>query len=82
MTQHIHLDAPHSLHDLIRGAMSRSPFLDGRQLKIDVQPEAVVISGVVGTYYQKQMAQELIRPLLGNMALQNQVEVIRRAVSV
>lgn len=62
--------------------MSRSPFLDGRQLKVDVQPEAVVISGVVGTYYQKQMAQELIRPFLGSMALQNRVEVIRRAVSV
>jgi len=75
MSQQIHLDSPHSLSNLLRSALVRSPYFGGRSLEVEVNDDSVIVSGVVQTYYQKQMVQESLRPYLGNSRLQNRLEV-------
>lgn len=75
MPQQLQIDLPHSLQDLLRGALDRSPFFGKRAVAVEILPDAIVLSGVVGSYYQKQMAQESLRPYLGSVALQNRLQV-------
>jgi hypothetical protein len=49
------------------------PFL--RHLLVTETPEEVVISGRVGSYYYKQLAQETVMPALGDRRLKNLVVV-------
>jgi hypothetical protein len=49
------------------------PFL--RHLNVTETAEEVVLSGRVGTYYYKQLAQEAVMPTLGDRRLLNQIVV-------
>jgi hypothetical protein len=49
------------------------PFV--RHLKVTETDDEVVISGRVGTYYYKQLAQEAIMPALNDRRLRNLVVV-------
>jgi hypothetical protein len=46
-----------------------------RQLEVMESDDEVVITGIVPSYYLKQMAQESVRPALGGRRLQNRVRV-------
>jgi hypothetical protein len=46
-----------------------------RRLVVIVREDEVVITGQVSSYYMKQLAQEAIRPTLGERRLLNLVEV-------
>lgn len=48
-----------------------------RRLRVQETATAVVIQGVVSSYYLKQLAQETIMPVLQRRELLNQVEVVR-----
>jgi hypothetical protein len=48
-----------------------------RRLRVEETEHTVVIYGVVSSYYQKQLAQETIKPLLGDRKLLNRVTVQR-----
>ncbi len=61
----------------LTSALVRTGFLNGRNLRFEVGDEAIVMHGVVRTYYQKQMAQETLRPLLGSRRLANLLRVDR-----
>jgi hypothetical protein len=52
-----------------------SPLPQLRRLVVTVSDEEVTISGQVTSYYLKQLAQEAIRPTLGERRLLNIVEV-------
>jgi osmotically-inducible protein OsmY len=67
---------PHELRELIESALSRSPYLSGRQLQCEVCDEDVVLRGVVHSYYQKQLAQESLRAIEGVTRIRNEIEVI------
>ena len=64
-----------SLHDLIRGALSKSHFLPSKHVQIETSGGNVRLEGTVGSFYQKQMAQELVRRVDGVETVENQLQV-------
>jgi hypothetical protein len=61
-------------------ALQNSPIPVLRQLAVEENDSAVVISGRVPSYYLKQLAQETIRRALGNRKLLNRITVDRELV--
>lgn len=62
------------LNDL-ESALGTSPYLAGKRLRIENHAGQVVVRGRVGSYYQKQMAQEALLRVEGVEALANELEV-------
>ena len=58
-------------------ALRRSPLPALRKLSLEETDCVVVINGRVSSYYLKQLAQEALRPTLGDRRLLNLVEVCR-----
>jgi hypothetical protein len=56
-------------------AIEQSPHLAGRQLRVDTESDQIVLEGVVGSYYQKQVAQETIRRIDSVRPIDNRLEV-------
>lgn len=67
------IDLP--LDDRVLTALERNPYLARRNLRFETQQGRVTLRGVVGTYFQKQMAQEAIRYVDGVDEISNQLEV-------
>jgi hypothetical protein len=55
--------------------LTTSPLPQLRRLVVTVNEAEVVITGRVSSYYFKQLAQEAIRPTIGDRRLLNRVEV-------
>ena len=53
-----------------------NPVNDLRRLEVCESDAEIVISGIVSSYYLKQMAQEAVRPALGGRRLRNRVVVL------
>lgn len=56
-------------------ALSASPIYDLRELKVEVTAAGIVISGSVSSFYHKQLAQEAVRAVAGELEVINRVEV-------
>ena len=63
------------LLDQIEGALSSSPHVPSRQVHVETIDGNVRIEGTVGTFFQKQMAQEVVRRLDGVQRIENQLQV-------
>jgi len=63
MTSYNFIDPPHDLGQVIRKAVDRFMSGSANQIHADVYDRDVVLSGVVGSWYQKQLAQESILSL-------------------
>ena len=63
------------LLDQIRGALNQSPYLSPRQVQIEATEGNVRLAGTVNSFYQKQMAQELVRRVDGVENVENQLQV-------
>lgn len=63
------------LMDRARTALESSPHLARKQLRVETRQGRVTLHGVVGSYYQKQMAQETLRKIDGVDAIDNLLEV-------
>jgi hypothetical protein len=46
-----------------------------RHLRVEGNDGSLIISGTVTCYYHKQLAQEALRPLRGDLQLVNQIKV-------
>lgn len=57
-------------------AVTSSPYLTGRKLRIETEAGRVVLHGTVGTYFQKQMAQEALRRVDGVQTIENRLVVV------
>lgn len=55
--------------------LHQSPLTHLRRLEVTVSELEVIITGKVPSYYLKQLAQETIRPTLGDRRLLNRVVV-------
>jgi hypothetical protein len=53
-----------------------NPVNDLRRLEVIESESEIVISGIVSSYYLKQMAQETVRPALNGRKLRNRVIVL------
>ena len=69
-------DTATSLLHRIGSAIHGSPHLTGHTLRIEMRPGRVVLRGVVPSYYQKQVAQEVVRMVDGVERVDNQLEVV------
>ncbi|MGA2035111.1 MAG: BON domain-containing protein [Thermoguttaceae bacterium] len=68
------IDTP-PLDDRVLTALERNPYLSRHNLRFETDQGRVTLRGVVGTYFQKQMAQESIRHLAGVQEVTNELEV-------
>ena len=64
-----------ALESRVMVALKQNPYLPGRQLNCETTEGKVVLRGVVGTYYQKQMAQETLRSIEGVHQIENLLQV-------
>jgi hypothetical protein len=53
-----------------------NPVNDLRRLEVMESESEIVVSGIVSSYYLKQMAQEAVRPALNGRKLRNRVIVL------
>ena len=53
--------ATNSIQPRAQAALAASPFYELRELVVDSLGEVLVISGVVSSFYHKQVAQEVVR---------------------
>ncbi len=67
--------APTPLFDRIHSALSTNPFVPSRQVSVEAADGRVVLKGNVGSFFQKQMAQEAIRRVDGVQLIDNLLEV-------
>lgn len=63
------------LNDRVNSVLSKTPYWCGRNLQVENHAGRVTLRGVVGTYYQKQMAQEVLRRVDGVSQIANELEV-------
>ncbi|MFH1924479.1 MAG: BON domain-containing protein [Planctomycetota bacterium] len=64
------------LDDKVLVALESNPHISTRSLRFEAESGRVTLRGMVGTYFQKQMAQEAIRRIDGVDEIQNELEVI------
>ena len=63
------------LRDRVEKAIEDAPHLNRQHLRFEANEGHVTIKGTVGTYFQKQMAQEALRRIDGVEAINNELEV-------
>ncbi len=59
----------------VQGALSSSPYIPDHQVHVEATDGLVRIEGTVGSFFQKQMAQEVVRHLDGVRRIENQLQV-------
>ncbi len=64
-----------TLAERVGSAIATNPYLSGRKLRFEAQDGRVRLNGVVASYFQKQMAQEVIKRLDGVEQIENELEV-------
>ena len=71
-------DSARLLRNRIDSAIRGNPHLAGHTLHIEMRSGRIVIRGVVRSYYQKQIAQEVVRLVDGVGRIENQLRVSTR----
>lgn len=66
---------PAGLQDQIEAAIQKTAYLNGRKLRYETENGSVTLRGTVGSYFQKQMAQEAVRRVDGVESVCNELEV-------
>lgn len=66
---------PMPLSEKVRTALDSSPYLPKSQFSVEAEQGSVRIEGTVGSFYQKQMAQEIVLRLDGVDRLSNELQV-------
>jgi hypothetical protein len=66
-----------SLDDRINLALQTAPHLAGRKLRSHTRDGHVVLHGSVNSFFEKQMAQEVVRRIDGVQRIANELMVIR-----
>ncbi len=63
------------LRDKVAQAIDDAPHLNRQHLRFETREGRVILRGVVGSYFHKQMAQEAIRGIDGVQDITNELEV-------
>lgn len=58
-------------------ALAASPVQPLRTLRVDSAENKIRLTGRVGSFYQKQLAQELVRSISTEVEVENEVAVVR-----
>ncbi len=65
-----------SLAARVDQAIQTNPYVSGRTLRFETEGSRVVLQGSVKSYFQKQMAQEVVRKVDGVEQIDNCLEVL------
>ena len=68
------IDMP-PLEHRVHSALEQNPHVPSRTLRFEAAEGRVTLRGTVGTYFQKQMAQEALRHIAGVQEIANELEV-------
>ena len=63
------------LNARVSTALETSPYLVKNNYSFETEEDRVILKGTVGSFYQKQMAQEVLRNIEGIREIQNQLQV-------
>ncbi len=63
------------LLEQVHGALNRSPYVSPRAMKVEAAKGVVRLEGAVSSFFQKQMAQELVRRVDGVERIENFLQV-------
>ena len=63
------------LEDRVHCAIEQNPYIPPKTLRFETNEGRVTLRGTVGTFFQKQMAQESIRRVAGVEEITNELEV-------
>ena len=58
-----------------QSALTSSPVYPLRELTVESRNDALLITGSVGSFYHKQLAQEAVRAVVGAVEVVNSVQV-------
>jgi osmotically-inducible protein OsmY len=64
------------LHADVHRALVHNPYFAGNRLAIELRENEVVLSGELGSYFHKQMAQESVLSIHGVRRVHNQIRVV------
>lgn len=70
------IDTDHSVLELMEAAAEKFLKLQGGDISIGIREEAVLLTGRVRSWSDKQRLQESIRPFAGRRAISNDVAVL------
>lgn len=62
----------------VQQALFANPHFPGRHLQVENSEGRIVLKGMVGSYFHKQMAQETVRRVDGVHEVENRLEVTWR----
>jgi osmotically-inducible protein OsmY len=63
------------LEDRVHCALEQSPYIAPKTLRFETKEGRVTLRGRVGSFFQKQMAQEALRRVAGVEEIANELEV-------
>ena len=63
------------LLDEVECALEQSPYLSSKEMRIEAFNGVVRLEGAVNSFFQKQMAQELLRRVDGVQKIDNRLQV-------
>jgi len=80
MSKHITIDHAHQLSQLVKHAISNSIMIASQNIQYEIEQEQVILTGIVNSYYEKQVAQESVSRVNGVGQVQNRliVEPVQR----
>ncbi len=58
-----------------KAALAASPFFELRDLQVEQHDDGLLLSGVVSSFYYKQLAQEIVRAVCNGIGLSNAIHV-------
>ncbi len=67
-----------ALCDQVVGILSNSPYISRRHVQVETSEGNVRLEGTVSSFFQKQMAQEIVRRVDGVESVENQLKVAWR----
>ncbi len=67
----VRVDPRHVMHELMTSAVAR---LSGC-IRVEIQSDVVRLTGSTGSWHEKQLAQECLRPVCSSMRIQNEITV-------
>lgn len=59
----------------IHAAVAVNPYLVGDGFCVEASDDKLTLRGTVSTFYKKQMAQEAVREIVGDVPVENAIEV-------
>jgi len=75
MSQQYEAHTGHSLRDLVQATLERHPHFARRRLTVAQDDDRIVLRGAVGSFYDKQVAQESIRTASHGLRIVNELQV-------